>query len=188
VNESFTPRPVAGLLAGGIGVAVLTAFAAWSPPSFRKLVLFSLAYGLCVGGIVIWAAKEFGLARRGAVALTLVLTIAGLGLIAVRGHQQFQAEQAAAAKADPEQAMARNIMEAAAASDPKLAADLAEQQDSSHLSFTDYLALRVRPLGEWQQPWPVVFWGCELLLAAACGAVLVSRQLRPSPVVAKDQT
>ncbi len=188
MEDSRPSQPVFALIAAVAGVAVLTAFAAWSPPSFRKLALFSIAYGLCVGGIVVWAAKEFGLARVLAIILSVGLTTTGLGLIAVRGHQQFQAEQMAVTKADPEQAMARNIIEAAAAQDPELAATLAAERRDNEPSFANYLALRVKPLGEWQQPWPVVFWGVEVLLATVCGAFLVSRQLRSPTVVTEEQT
>jgi len=193
MEDAQPSRPVTAMMAAIISVAVLTAFAAWSPPSFRKLVLFSLAYGLCVGAIIVWAAKEFGLTRLPAVALTIGLTFTGLGVITLRGHQQLRAEQAAAAKADSDQAMARNIIEAAAAQDPELAASLAVERLGDRSSFADYLALRVKPLGEWQQPWPGVFWGVELLLAAASGYFLVSQQLRSPTVVAeeavaKDQT
>ncbi len=179
-------RPFASVLTAIVGVAVLTAFAAWSPPSFRKLVLFSLAYGLCVGGIVVWAAKEFGLKRSFAGALTVGLTTTGLGMIALRSHQLFRGEQIAAAKADPDWAMARSIINAAAAQDPQLAATLTEEHHQTVPSFTDYLAMRVTPLGEWQKPWPVVFWGAEVLFATACGVFLVARKLRSPPVDCQD--
>ncbi|MCA9076454.1 MAG: hypothetical protein KDA93_15610 [Planctomycetaceae bacterium] len=176
------------MLAAVIGVAVLTAFAAWSPPSIRKLLLFSVAYGLCVGAIVNRAAKDSGIRRLIAVGLTLGLTVTGLMVIAVRGHRQFEAEKTAAVKAAPDQAMARSIIEAAAVHDPQLAAQLAEEAETRELSFGDYLALRVRPLGEWSQPWPVVFWGAEVLLAAACSGFLVSRQLRSPTISTEEQT
>lgn len=188
MEDSRESRTAIALICSIAGVAVLTAFAAWSPPSFRKLVLFSLAYGVCAGGILAWSANEFGLKRRLAVIMTVVLTATGLGLVAIRGYQQYQAEQAATAKADPEQAMARNIMEAAAANDPQLAEQLSEEKDKGRMSFPDYLALRVRPLGEWRQPWPTVFWGTEVILAAACGAFLVSRQLRSPLELTDEQT
>lgn len=188
MSTNSASRPALASITAAIGVAVLTAFAAWSPPSFRKLVLFSLVYGLCVGGIVVWAAKEFGFKRLPAVVLGIGLTIAGLCLIAFRGHQQFQAEQAAAAKADADQAMARNIIESAAAHDPELAASLAEEQRQVESSFANYLALRVKPLGEWSQPWPIVFWAVEVLLAAACSGFLVSQQLPSPTIVTEEQT
>ena len=186
--EAQELRTVSALTASIAGVAVLTAFAAWCPPSFRKLVLFSVAYGLCVGGIAVWSASEFGLKRLSAVIMAVILTATGLGLIAARGFQQYRAEQSATATADPAQAMARSIMESAAATYPELADDLTRKRGDIQRSFGDYLALRVRPLGEWEQPWPMVFWGAEVVLAAACGACLVSRKLRSPPELTDEQT
>ncbi len=178
MQESRLSRPVIGLLAAIAGVCVLTAFAAMVPVGARKLLLFSVAFGLCAGGIVLWAAREFGLARRWAVCLTVPLVLGGLSLIAVQGHRQLRAERAEAAKADPQQAMALGILEAAAESDPQLAADLDRRRREQDPAFADYLALRVSPLGEWPQPWPTLFWGAEMLLAGAAGGLLVFRRLR----------
>lgn len=188
MENSPKSRVPSALLTSVVGVSVVTAFAAWSPPSFRKLVLFAVAYGLCVGGIAIWSAKEFGLNRLPAIVLTVALTMAGLGMIAWRGYHEYWVEVAAAAKADADQAMARNIIEAAAEHDPQLAAQLAVEGETRELNFADYLAHRVKPLGEWSQPWPIVFWGAEVLLASACSAFLVSSQLRSPTTLTEEQT
>ncbi len=178
MQESRPSRPIVALPVAVIGMAVLTAFAAMVPVGVRKLLLFSVAFGLCCGAIVLWAAREFGLVRQWAVCLTVPLVFLGLSLIAVQGHRQLRAERAEAAKENPEQAMALGILEAAAESDPQLAAELDRRRRERAPAFADYLALRVSPLGEWPQPWPFVFWGAEMLFAGAAGGLLVSRQLR----------
>lgn len=175
-------RPATGLLICTLGAGVLTAFAALAPAGMRKLVLFSMGYGLCFGGIVLWSAREFRLPRIWCVAVTPLLIVAGLMAIAIQGHRQLRAEKAAAAgAAAAEQKMAQSILDAAAKHDPALAAQLGRQRPDHHTSFIDYLALRVRPLGEWAAPWPVVFWSVEVLLAAAAGTLLVVR-VRSTPV------
>lgn len=188
MENSHKSRVANALLTSIAGAVVLTAFAAWSSPTFRKLGLFSLAYGLCVGGIVGWSAREFGLKRVPAIVLAVALTMTGFAVIASKGYHEYRTEVTAAARVEPDQAMARNIIEAAAEHDPQFAAQLEKERKAKELSFGDYLALRVRPLGEWSQPWPVVFWGAEVLLATLCGAFLVSRQMRSSPVMVEEQT
>ncbi|MBX3436722.1 MAG: hypothetical protein KF861_04465 [Planctomycetaceae bacterium] len=167
-------RPVLAVLAILGAVGVWTAFAALAPTGMRKLVLFPVAFGLGTGAIVAWAAREFHLEKRWAAVLTVPLVMAGLCLIASRGLSELRAEQAAIV-APAEQSMARAILEAAAQNDPTLAQELAAPDSTSVPSLSDYLAFRVRPLGEWSQPWPSVFWGAEILLASVAGAWTASR-------------
>jgi hypothetical protein len=160
----------------------LTAFTAWVPQEGRKLLLFSMAFALCVGGIVVWVAREYRLSKRWAVIQSVSLTIAGLVLIAVQGHRELRAERK---KAEMEESLLVTILEAI--DDPNSA--LAEMVQRHRLpSFADYLALRVLPLGEWPQPWPWVFWIAEILLAAAAGMLLVIRLLRTPSESAIDNS
>lgn len=178
MGERSTSRPVVAALVAVAGVAVLTAFAATAPVAMRKLVLYSVAFGMCGGSIVVWAAREFGLTRRWAMGLTVPLVVAGLMLVAAQGLRQLRNEQAAAATDDPRQAMARSILEAAAEDNPELASALQRERRERVPSFADYLALRVRPLGEWRQPLPILFWVGEVFVAAVAGALVASRVLR----------
>jgi hypothetical protein len=160
----------------------LTAFTAWVPQEGRKLLLFSIAFALCVGGIAVWVAREYRLSRRWAVMQSMSLTIAGLVLIAVQGHRELCAERK---KAEKEESLLVAILEATADPDSALA-----EMEARHRapSFADYLALRVQPLGEWPQPWPWVFWISEILLAAAAGMLLVARLLRTPRESANDNS
>ncbi|MGE0375236.1 MAG: hypothetical protein AB7I48_28310 [Planctomycetaceae bacterium] len=175
-------HPALGLLMCVIAAGVLTAFVALAPAGIRKLLLFATGYGLSCGGIVLWCAREFGVPKRWSVAMTPLLIVAGLGVIALQGQRQLRAEQAAAAAAAAaEQKLAQSLFDAAAEQDPALAAQLNRQRSEQAPSFVDYLALRVRPLGEWGPPWPVVFWSVEVLLAAAAGTLLVLRMIHTPP-------
>jgi len=184
LNPVQAGRSWRGLLAAAAGVAVLTAFASLVPQGGRKLLLFSLLYGLSVGALVSWSAREFALGRRSASLLAGCLIMAGLAVIAAQGHRQLLSEYAAAARSDPKQALGRRILEAAAEHEGTPASPDAERLDDERggagPSFFDYLALRVQPLGEWPRPWPEVFWGFEVALAAAAGGWLTWRLPPPA--------
>lgn len=166
-----------GLLLAVAGVLVLTALASWAPAAFRKLGLFSIFYGGCVGGLCGWSLREASVPRRGTLFLAAVLTLAGLVAIAVHGAWRFREEQQAAANADPQQAMALNVLQAAADTDPEIAADLAARRQRMNPTFRDYLAVRTRALGEWQFPWPSAFWAAEIFVSAGAAMVVAHRLL-----------
>ena len=161
-----------GVLAATVGAAVVTAFSSVAPAAIHKLVLFSIAYGLGVAWIVAWASAEFGMPRRVGLTLALVLIGSGLVAIAMYRHHRYCRETESAAKSDPEQMMALNLLKSGAQDDPEVAADYQRYLRRLNPTFTDYLAVRVRPLGEWEHPRPTGFWAAEIVLATFAGAVL----------------
>ena len=107
--------------------------------------------------------------------LVITFTLMSLTATAFRGWTQLKEDRQLAAKSSPEQAMAVRMMESAADDDPEIAAELAVLRRRLIPTFADYLAIRTKPLGEWRQPWPIVFWGGEILLACVAGVVVVLR-------------
>jgi hypothetical protein len=79
------------------------------------------------------------------------------------------------------------MLEGAAADDPSLADILDRRRRELHPNFIDYLATRVSPLGEWSQPWPVLFWVGELFLAVVAGGIVVGRGTRKRSVETSKQ-
>jgi hypothetical protein len=48
-----------------------------------------------------------------------------------------------------------------------------------YLTFHGYLSRRIpREWGKWSSPWPLLFWGTEVVLSSALGAWLALRTLR----------
>ena len=48
-------------------------------------------------------------------------------------------------------------------------------------TIRDYLAHRVRMLGDWPSPWPEVFWGAELALGASAAVVVALQDRQGKP-------
>jgi hypothetical protein len=173
IAQNDRPKQAAlGVTVATVAAAVITAFSSVAPAAFHKLILFSIAYGAAVGGIIVWAASEFGLSRKVGLPLTMLLIVCGLTSIAVSRHQRLRQEAQAAAKQDAKQMMGLNLLKSAAADDPEIAADYERHRRRLNPTFADYLAVRVRPLGEWEHPWPSLFWAAELCLALSAGLLL----------------
>jgi hypothetical protein len=54
------------------------------------------------------------------------------------------------------------------------ARDARRRELERDLTFSGYLDRRIASWGRWPAPWPVVFWGCELLVASALAGAMVS--------------
>lgn len=176
-----------GLLLMLVAAAVLTAFSSVAPAGLRKLVLFAVGFGLVTGVLVAWAARENRVSRRVALLVSTILILAGLSVTAARSHAQLVAAQQAANRQNPDNLMGLNMLREAAANDSEVADILVRRQRQLHPEFVDYLATRVTHLGEWSQPWPVVFWIGELCLAVVAGGIVVVRGTPEQSLATSEQ-
>ena len=158
-----------------LGLAELTVYA---PAAIRKILLFSIAFGVVTGFIVSWSAKIARTPRVLAVTQAGLLILLGLSLMAVRSHHRLREELERANRKSPQPTFDAMLAEQLAADDPELAMSLERRRRLERPSSRDYLAIRLQPLGEWTTPWPAVFWGVEILLAMLAGVYVVHRRLR----------
>jgi hypothetical protein len=177
VSTDTRPQPCKGVAAALAGAVVLTAVASVMPAGVRKLVLFAVVFGMGTGWIVAAAATQFATPRRAALLMMPLLTVAGLGFVAQRTWRDYQALQRAADIANPQRSTLSPMLEAIAADDPETAQMLERSQTRESPDFLQYLAVRTRPLGEWSDPWPALFWGGELSLACVAGLFVAHRML-----------
>ena len=158
------------LIVGTLAVGTLSILAGLAPPAAKKLVLLPVLFG-CASGLVLgFLARELRIPRGGFLwsVSAMILLAGGLHLMSV-SYRQFHEMAAAAAAANPQDAMALSLMEQAAEHDPEIAASLREHRRQRDPQLEDYLAHRVSPLGTWPAPWPALFASVELLLATAAG-------------------
>jgi hypothetical protein len=181
VNADTHPKPWKGVALAVVGAVVLTAVASVMPAGTRKLVLFAVVFGMGTGWIVAAAAGQFAAPRRTALLMVPLLTITGLGFVAQRTWREYQALQRAADVEHPQHSALSPMLEAIAANDPETAQMLQREQSLQAPSFLEYLAVRTRPLGEWRNPWPTLFWVGELLLASLAGLLVAHRMLPVLP-------
>ena len=158
---------VFGLLLAIIGVLGLAELAALLPAAVRKIVLFSVAYGIVSGLIVSWIAADQRLSTALAVPLTGLLVVSGLLLIGYRSFDQLRTARLESLENASGEGFDKLVVRQLTAQNPEL----------METGFSDYLIYRLQPLGRWRQPWPAVFWGAEIAAAALAGAFVVSRRL-----------
>lgn len=177
MNADTQPQPWKGIAVAIIGAAVLTALASVMPAGARKLVLFAVAFGMGIGWIVAVAARHFATPRRMVLLLVPLLTIAGLSFVAQRTWRQYQALQRTADIENSQSPLPPPMLEAISANDPQTAEMLQRERSHDAPSFLQYLAVRTRPLGEWRDPWPALFWVGEVSLACVAGVYVAHRML-----------
>ena len=54
-------------------------------------------------------------------------------------------------------------------------------------TFTAYLAHRVKNLGDWETPWPAVFWAFEIVVGSGAGLIVFRRVSTGDPNAADIQ-
>lgn len=163
------------------GVALLTEMAIHAPAPARKLVLFSVVYGIGIGAITAIATQRLRFPKFLMLLLAVVTTIAGLVGVAMDSHRRLIAEQRAADAEQKSTPFDPAMLEQLAENDPQLKASLEKQRRSRESRFVDYLALRVRSLGDWTAPWPLVLWIAEIVLAVTACVGIIIRWTRPTP-------
>jgi len=168
-----TPEPSAWwrlpawILAGILAVGVLSVTAALAQPEFKRLVLFYVVYGLACGFVLRWLARELlpmGGGRLTVLAMLLgLLGAVNLGYLSYRHFEQGRQELAE--KKSRDIAVLESLK---SESDEDLELQNAYDKELRRYRpvFQDYLRHRVAALGQWESPWPELFWGIEVLAAA----------------------
>ena len=158
-----------------VGTALALALA-YAPVPMRRLGLTYAVYGIAGGLLIGRLARELHV--RKSVLLPVVgvasLTIGGTQL-AWASYQQLRSARDAELASHPEQLAILAMMEKIGESDPKIASDYQQRKSEMQTTFGEYLHFRYTPLGDFQAPWPALFWGLELSLAAALGGWMVWR-------------
>lgn len=168
------------LLGSLLLVLVLALAFAHLPQPFKRLVLAYGLFGIACGLGMEWLARERKLIVNWTVIVAAALLV-GLGgaYAGWTGYQQLKATRAAELKQDPQQLAMLNMLESISQETgleqhQKLRRKLQPQ-------FQDYLAFRTSSLGDWPPPWPSLFWGAELSLAAVlAGATIFKLSHRES--------
>ncbi len=163
------------LAIGVVGAALASLAVAHAPAQIRKLVLFPVLFGLGCGWGLGRLAREFRPRPAWAGALlAALLAVGGLVNLAVLSFRQVAAEARRSVQQDPQRLLGLPLLEDQALTDPVWAQRYREEKLKLRPGFGDYLAGRVARFGWWRDPWPAVFWGAELLLAAvAAGGMFV---------------
>lgn len=168
-----SPRSIVGYLQWVglcvVGLTALTLLAAHAPGRIRLLVLFAIVLGALCGWGMSRAAEWLGIAPKSIVATGLagvLLAAAQVGLtleswrlyVEDRRKEYFEDTKKGLLKPLHEQVVEklRPIFE-------------------RETTFAAYLEHRVKNLGEWESPWPAVFWAVEILLGTAAGIVVFRR-------------
>ena len=196
--------PVAVRAAGGgivswivlltIAAAAFAIAFAHFPPTFKKLGLFAVAYGVLVGLAGVWLAPSAERVRRRPwlwTFLVVILAIAGQIGIAAESFRVERAEEQRLERTNPNQLLARRLLESAREPpDAKSRASLDEFRRNYRRasdSFGDYLQFRVSSLGIQSKGGAAFFWAAEVALGGlAAGWVFWRRSgawpsaLRPS--------
>ncbi len=184
-----------------IAAAALAIAFAHFPPTFKKLGLFAVAYGVLVGVAGVWLAPSAERVRRRpwlSTFLVVILAIAGQIGIAAESFRVERAEEQRLERANPNQLLARRLLESAQEPpDAKSRASLDEFRRNYNRagdSFGDYLEFRVSNLGIRSKWGASLFWVAEVALGGlAAGWIFSWRSghrpsvLRP-PAAAFDAT
>jgi hypothetical protein len=190
-------------VAGAAGVALLFAASVYVPPRLKLTGLYGVGLGTLAG----WALGQWAVARRMkwpalVAGLTWGMIAAGEVLAAVETHRLGLKPERSELK--PEQVQRDFVTEGMReyySHEPEGLSDegrdmwrqgreffergeKARQAEFEarqlQRSFYGYLANRIdaEKLGKWSDPWPVVFWSVEVLVASTVGAWLALRALR----------
>ena len=164
---------LAWLTACLLSITALSLAAAHAPPRIRLVGLFSVAFGLFVGKLLVLLAAQFEAhpSRRAIVVLASILSFAGL---IGSTWETARLEEVRRIQSGNEGVAARLIEEFV------MRIDHADQDvsDSSAMAvFRRHLIRRIRQLGEWKSPWPEILWLAELIAAVAASGWMSSRSL-----------
>ncbi|WP_437192996.1 hypothetical protein [Planctomicrobium sp. SH527] len=176
------------LLTGFLAVGVLSVTASYAPPELKRLIIFYVVYGIACGFVLNWLVGELRpQLTRSLPWLTAFLCIAGAINMGVLSYYHFEQARHELAKERPQDVEILNALREASKDDPEAQELYAKELRQFTPRFEDYLQNRVSQLGEWPVPWPGVFWGAEVILAAVAGGITMAK-LRKSELKAASQS
>lgn len=187
-------RFVEWLAIAAVGLAAFTLAAPYAPARMKLLGLFAVVCGLLAGWGVGTLARVLDVGRnRGSVTIAVVLIVGGQAGLALQSWRLYAAQLEATyqAEVDLPLALPQGDGDGGASFDlegtfragDELRSSLREERRrelAEKAGFPSFLKHRVSPLGDWASPWPEVFFGIELLLAAAVGTWVFRRTSRSS--------
>jgi hypothetical protein len=180
------PAARSGLILWTIGCAVaaaaLAALFGTLPARAKLLGLSPIFFGAACGFLVSQLAVRLDQPRsRFRLLLPACLAMLGFAAVVHLSFKTFQRES----KSDKSELFQRQLALQMLKSTENPDSDLIRRYETDLAGHSPnrqtFLTRRVAPLGRWTWPWPAVFFGGELLLAAA-SAVIVSRWLWIDPL------
>lgn len=170
------PRFLIWMLTSLMAGTALALALAYAPPPMRRLGLTYSIYGIAGGLLIGRLAREFQVRR------SVWLPVIGVASLVIGGtqlawssFQQLRAARDAELADNPEQLAILKMLEKISEKDEAIAANYEERRKELRPNFEEYLRFRYSPLGDFRAPWPELFWGLELSVAAALGGWMVWR-------------
>jgi hypothetical protein len=174
------------LLFAVVGLTALTLAFVHAPGRIKLIGIYDVIYGLAAGWALGLLARKLQLtATSRLTAVTFVLIAAGISGVAIESHRVWAAREWEAFTTSPTGRLANEVL-AKPDAPAELRASLQESLDNqrSQISFEHYLARRLAPLGNWDEPWPAVFWLAEIGFAALFGCFAFRKEALPLNAVA----
>ena len=156
-----------------IAVTALSIAAAHAPSRIRLIGLFSMAFGLVVGWVIVRLASQLEAepGRRFIVVTAMLLSLGGL---IGSTWQTSRLAESSTGLSGKDALAARLIKELEQQSN---APGSENQRRSEVTGFQKYLLRRLQKLGNWTSPWPECFWVTELVAATIAAGWMSSRSL-----------
>jgi len=160
---------------------------AHAPQPFRRLGLSYAVFGIVCGLAMKWFATEQQVRFSLGLAVVAVLIVTGGGIhIGVQSYMKLQEVRAEELRKDPKQLAMLNMMKNIGGE--KVVEEYEQRRRGLQPEFADYLSFRVSQLGEWNPPWPLVFWIGEIFIAAAIAGGLIFQARNVQSALAEQTT
>ena len=169
------------LLAASVGMCLLALGAARAPERIRLLILFAVAFGALSGWALGQLARALDMNSPRLIAgISWVLIFAGLLGSMWLMHRAVVAKWKDHFRKDPMAQAMKNLPAAGEDESPesRAAREDMERSQQELVEFSTHLKHRVKQLGNWNSPFPAIFWGFEVFLGSAVGAWLAFRTAR----------
>lgn len=151
------------------GTTAVSLIAAHAPPRVRLIGLFSIAFGLVIGRMIVLLAEKLDADPSRSVLAVAAILLSMTGLIGAT-WESFRLEETRRPKTSKD-AIAQLLIDQMRTDQTPTGAPKFET--SQVIQFRRYLSGRLQQLGDWTSPWSEAFWIAELC-AAAVASVWIS--------------
>jgi hypothetical protein len=175
LNSQLSTLPP--LVCSLVGLTALTLAAAHAPGRIRLLGLFAVAFGAVCGWGLARGAAYFGVSDRSIVRLVTAMILIGAAetgltleswrLYVVDLRKTYDPEASAEVVGGGQPFVPDSLL--------KKAREERQRALEAKSRLPAYLRHRVKNLGDWPAPWPVVFWVGEVILGTAAGVAVCLR-------------
>ena len=169
------------LAAGTLLAVAAGAVAAHLPGRLKLLGLFAVGFGLLCGwGLGELAPRVLAERRRAVIAVGSLLILLGLLVLTGESYRLYRLEKEREYAGNPvgvaaAQMQARGGVPAEVAEEFARAARERRDKLDGELRLPAFFAHRLRQFASWPAPWPMLFWGGEVLLGMAAGTWMLAR-------------